>query len=386
MSKILIIGNSLAAVSAIEEIRKTDSSSEITLICPEGVLPYDRQRLAALVSRELKESQIYPYPQQFFQEQKVQVIFNEQIARISTKRKHITTENKTQISYDRLLLTDLGAVKLPPIKGHHKEGVFDAVSLTSIRDMVKYLLYVDNIVMPVTNFLGFNLACALSRMKKEVLIVTPTNGILPEIFDEETAALLRQIIEAKGIRVAMNNHIEEILGDTQVKAVRLKSGKVMAAEAVVIDAAYPDLKLLAESGLTEIERIKADAHLTTALPEILAADAVLGRYDLLWEELAAQGRCAGNNILKAGSAEYKTPVAVRNFGDKICDGFCGGVLCLPEGGSEHMKFEGPENIYKKVFISQNRLAGVVWFNAMAEKEKVFEALVHQKEIKKVEDL
>ena len=42
MSKILIIGNSLATIKAIEELRRNDQTSDINLLCSEGLLPYDR--------------------------------------------------------------------------------------------------------------------------------------------------------------------------------------------------------------------------------------------------------------------------------------------------------------------------------------------------------
>ena len=40
--KVVVIGSSAAALSAIEEFRKHDVKSDVTLISPEGGLPYSK--------------------------------------------------------------------------------------------------------------------------------------------------------------------------------------------------------------------------------------------------------------------------------------------------------------------------------------------------------
>ena len=78
---------------------------------------------------------------------------------------------------------------------------------------------------------------------------------MPDIFDEETGLLLKQILEGKGIRVFSENAIEEILGDVEVKAVKLKSGKVLASDAVIFDEAKADMRMLSEPTLTDQDQI-----------------------------------------------------------------------------------------------------------------------------------
>ncbi|MBI4308776.1 MAG: FAD-dependent oxidoreductase [Candidatus Omnitrophica bacterium] len=375
MSNILIVGNSPAAISAIEHIRRTEVSSAITLFCPEQVLPYDRCFLPSLVAKNIKESQVYVGHEKFFQEHKVNVMLNESLTRISAKRKQITTANKTHVPFDKLLLTDLPAVQLPAVKGHHKKGIFNACRLSEVKDLVKQLPFIDNIIVPVANFAGFDMACALSRMGKEVAVAAPA-GVLGGIFDDDTSALLKQMVEARGVRVFIDS-VEELLGDAAVKAARLKSGKVIAAQAIVFDDVRPDVRLLEDSGLTDNGRIAVGEFFNTAAPDVFACDAALGAFDLLPQESARQGICAAANMLELGSMVYEPPTLLREFGAKICDGFCGGSVRLQEGGREHMKFDGPRNIYKKIFVLNDGLVGAVWLNALEDKDKVQQALAQK---------
>jgi len=366
MPKILVIGNTLAAASAAEEIRRADPSSEVTLFCPEGVLPYNRCFLSSLVAKDIRESHAFPWHEKFFQERNIQVVLNESLARISPKRKQITTGNKAHLPYDKLLVTDLGSVKLPQVKGLHKKGVFDALHLAAAREIVKHLPFADHIMVPVTNFAGFDMACALKRLGKEVAVLSSSKGgLLGEIFDDETSALLRQITEAQGMPV-IADEVEEVLGDAEVKAVRLRSGKVMAAEMVVFDQAFADMKILAEAGLLEGDHA-----------DVMICEQSLKDFNLPPEELIELGRWAGSHLLKGGSTEFQPPVVLRDFGHKVCDAFCGGILRLPENGREHMKFDGPQNIYKKIYLLNDRLVGAVWFNALGEKDKVRHALAEK---------
>ncbi len=330
MSKILIVGNSSVVLKTIENIRHNDSQSAITLFCTESLLPYDRWALPSLVARQMNEAQIHPLADNFFSQHQVEVITNEKLARISFKRKYVTTENKVQINYDQLIVADLGSLMPPAIKGHQKKGVFDCARLSSVKELIQYLPLVDIVFVMATNIHGLNMACALQGQGKEVVVVSSNRGLLADIFDEETSSLLKQILEEKGLRVLTESKIEEILGDTEVKAVRLHSGKVMAAQMVIADFMPLDWRLIAEeTGYQKID----DEYFHTGLP-----------------------------------------LKPSRFGFKVLEGFCMGFTKLPEGGREYLKFDGPQNVFKKVFAQGECLVGAVLFNAPSHEAELLKTI------------
>jgi NAD(P)H-nitrite reductase large subunit len=330
MSKILIVGNSLAVTKKIQEIRQNDQDSEITLFCTESLLPYDRFLLPSLVTGEIKETKTHPLSESFFKEHRVGVIANEKLARISFKRKYLTTENKTQIDYNRLMIADLGSLAPLLIKGHQKKGVFDCILLSSVKNLIKYLPFTDTIYVMVTNIQGFNIACALHELGKEVIMVSSDHTLMPHFLDDETSTLLRQIIENKGIRVITDNTIEEILGDSEMKAVRLQSGKVAAAQMVIADFLPVDWRLVDQDH--DYERIEDD-YFTMNLP-----------------------------------------LKPLHFGRGLLEGFCMGFTKLPEGGREYLKFDGPQNIFKKIFAKGDVLVGAVLFNAPSHEKPLLKTI------------
>ena len=338
--KTLVVGNSLDVLPIIEDILNTHKDEQVTLFTTEGVLPYDRSLLPSLIAATTTEQMIYKTAEIFLAAYHPQVLTTESLARISVKRRYLTTEKKTQIEYDRLVVVDTGQLILPQVRGHQRTGVFDCWRLSSIKALKKHLPFADAVTVIVSNVQGLNMAVALSQLKKEVTVVSSGAGLLPDIFDEETGLLLKQILEGKGIHVYSNNSIEEILGEGEVKAVKLKSGKVLACDTVIFDEAKVDIRMLSEPTLTDQDQIAIEASFR---PSVL-------------------------------------PVAPVHFGLGVFDGFYAGWTKLPEGGREYLKFDGPQNIYKKIYAHGDHLAGVVAFNAPQDNERLLGILQRQDNI------
>ncbi len=326
MSKILVVGNSLATIKAIEDIRQKDKDSDISLFCSEGMLPYDRFTLPSFLAGQIKEAATHILSENFFKEQRVGVVANEKLARISSKRKYLTTETKIKIDYDQLVIADLGCVMPLSVKGHQRQGVFDCTLLSSVKKIVKYLPFADTIFVMVTHMQGFNIACALHGLGKEVVIVVSEDSLLSNFLDDETSALLKQIIENSDIRVITDNTIEEILGDSEVKAVKLQSGKVLAAQMVIADSLPLDWRLIDQE--SDYQKIEEEYFLRSL------------------------------------------PLKPYHFGFKVLEGFCMGLTKLPQGGREYLKFDAPQNVFKKIYAQGDLLVGAVLFNASTYEKKI----------------
>ncbi len=338
--KTLVVGNSLDVLPIIENSISSEKSKEVTLFTTEGVLPYDRAYLPHLVAPHAHENVMFKTAEVFLASYHPEVITSESLIRISVKRRHLTTETKKQINYDNLVLVDTGHLILPSIKGHQRTGVFDCWRLSSIKSLKKHLPFADSVIVLATKIQGLNMACAISQLKKEVTVVSNGPGLLADIFDEESGLLLKQILEGKGIRVFSDNAVEEILGDTDVKAVKLKSGKVLAADTVIVDEVKADIRMLSEPTLTDQDQIVIEENFKPSM----------------------------------------MPFAPVKFGFDVLEGFYAGWTKLPEGGREYLKFDGPQNVYKKIYVHGDHLVGFVIFNSTKDVERLLGILQRQDNI------
>jgi nitrite reductase (NADH) large subunit len=369
MNNIVFVGNSLAAVKAIEEIRKTNQTVGITIVT-EGFYPYDREKLFSYLGREIKEKQTLCHPEGFYHENNVRVIADKTVARFNFKRGQVFFENKEQLEYDVLVLADVGAPRLPAIKGSHKEGVYSAARLKDVKTIAEQIQFGENVLIQLSSLPGFRTLCALSGLGKEIVVSAPSSVLFQGLLDAESSSILKQLLEQSGIRLMLDNPIEEILGDAEAKAVRLKSGKVFAADMIILDDLRLDTRIIKESGL---EFAWSDNHsYRTNFSNVYVADAFFksftdgetesNSYATPSAVLYEQGQAIGREIAgQAGTIEHSPNVTT--FQLKGLRGFWLGKAYLQEGGREFLKFDASKNVYKKIFANDTHLSGAVFFNA-----------------------
>ncbi len=306
MEKLVILGNSPAGVKVIEEMRVRKYTGEIALLGFEGFYPYRRELFPDFLAKEIPEDQLFCQPPEFYSQNQVEVLLEHTVEKINFKKRRLVTNQEAEISYDFLLITDSQERRFSQIKGATKQGVYTAATLTEIKGMLKTLALVDTVVVETTTPTGLRLAHALKTHDKEVILIVPTAYLLSDWVDESMAANIQKHLESQGVRVICDNAIVELLGDSQVKALRLKSGKVLASQMVVFPEARPDLKAFAESGLElwKQEAILVDLGLRTSVDRVYATDCVvclkddtrLSRFSCL-QELEEQGVVVARQIL-----------------------------------------------------------------------------------------
>ncbi len=388
MNNIVFIGNSLAAVKAIEEIRKVNLTVGITIVT-DGVYPYDRERLFPYLSKEIKEKQTLLHPESFYKDNNVRVIGDQTIARFNFKRNQVFFENKEQLEYDVLVLADMATPRWPNIKGSHKEGVYNGVRLKDVKALAEQIPFVENVAVQLSSLAGLKMLCALSNAGKEIVVAAPSAALFTGLLDTESASILKQLLEQNGIRLMLDNPIEEILGDAEAKAIRLKSGKVFAAELIILDDLRLDIRIIKESGLE-----LPDSHsLQTNFKNVYLADAFLNAfrhpdsndYNTTSLMLAQQGAVLAQAIL--GQAVTVAPsLNVTRFQIKGLRGFWLGKTYLEEGGREFLKFDAHNNVYKKIFANETCLSGAVFFNAEeGECSKILDVYEKQLNIRGMEE-
>lgn len=362
MKNILFVGNSLVNAKAIELIRQSDKDVAITLISSDDFLPYSRQSLLNFLGKVGKEKQVYFKPDGFYKDEKVRVIAGQAINRINFKRNQVTLENKEQLSYDALVLADLAPPRFAEIKGIQKQGVFHAVRLKDVREVINQVLFAQTVVCQLSNLQGFLTLCALSQYSKEIIVTCSQDTLLGGLLDAECSSMLKQFLEMKGMRLMTGTSVEEILGDSDLKAVRLTSGKVLSTEMVMFDDLRCDTRILKETGLENTTESE-NSHRSN-FPNVFWADAIQkayrnpneNHYEILDETLLGQAQRLVSEILNV-SPTLKAPEFVLRFAFKDLRGCWFGSAFANPDLQEHSQYDPQNNVYKKFFLNQGRLAG-----------------------------
>jgi len=192
------------------------------------------------------------------------------------------------------------------------EGVFTVAKNKELIDKAKdYIDTKTDIVVVGTGFIGVEMAMELASVGKNVTMISGSTHILKGAFDAEIAVQAENILLNAGITFIGNDRVDEIIdknGDNIVNAVKLKSGKIVDTEVVVLATGYkPNTELAQKVGLFlgTYGGIWVDEYMRTANHDIFAVGDCSSRRAfitktaskvMLASTSSAEGRVAGSSL------------------------------------------------------------------------------------------
>ena len=122
----LIIGNSAAAVGAVEAIRKKDKKGEIAILSKEPYLAYSRPLITEFLADLVTEKGMSYRAEDFYKDNNVSLKLGVSAKTIDAEKKIVSASDKKEYAYDKLLIATGGSPIFPPMKGSDKKGRFYA--------------------------------------------------------------------------------------------------------------------------------------------------------------------------------------------------------------------------------------------------------------------
>ena len=314
MRRIAFVGNSPVIPFLIERLAAQGSPFSFTFFPEEKELPYFRHRLPELAGKKISPTDAMVRPDSFYQENNVQIC-DQKIVRLNPRRKRMTTEDKQSFEFDVVVFSGVEANGFSDLKGSGKTGVYYARRLADVNEFVKNAGMTEAIFIQADDLCGLRTMAALLDLKREFILVSESDRIFSKILDEKISGEVRGLLEAAGVRIFEDNAIAELLGESDAKAVRLKSGKVLAAQAVLFTKGKADVRLLKDMDIELTEAgIKVDAGFQSSVEGFFAVDqAVEGGleaqdYDSHVQLLEEQARIVAGRILGLEEVGLRAPL------------------------------------------------------------------------------
>lgn len=274
MKKIVILGNSLTAIKTLEALKANAEDFEATVISSENTFPYYRNLIGSLAIKKIAQNKIFYRPSNEYTAEKINFVFDKKVTRVNFKRSRLTLEDKEQIDYDFLLLSDLLQQPFFGVKGANKTGLYNLKRLSDMTTLLKLLPLVETLVVQSDNIAGLQTALSFCEAKKEVILVTSGKNILNGLLAQQDAESIESLLSKTSLRIFAESQIAEILGDNDAKAIRLQNGKVFGCQAILTDADLPDLRLFKETELQCGQRVLVNKDHQTNFENVFAMDSV----------------------------------------------------------------------------------------------------------------
>lgn len=359
MSKIVIIGNSAAAVGCVEGVRSVDKNSEIVLIASEKHHTYSRPLISYLLYGKTDEQRMKYRPDSFYSDNMVDTMLGKTAVSVDPKGHTVKLESGEVISYDKLMVATGSSPFVPPMKGLDKvEKKFTFMTLDDAHALDKAISAESRVLVIGAGLIGLKCVEGIADKVKEIAVVDMADRILPSVLDTEGAELVQKSIEKHGVKFYLNDSAAEL----EPNKAKLKSGAEVEFDVLVVAVGVrPNIALLKDAGAECGRAIKTDNKCQTSLKDIYAGGDCTESYDItigaervlaLLPNAYMQGNTAGVNMA-GGEQLYENAIPMNAMG-------MFGYHMITAGsydGNVYTEKEG-EN-YKKLFYKDNRLMGYI---------------------------
>ncbi|MFJ2668158.1 NAD(P)/FAD-dependent oxidoreductase [Nocardia fluminea] len=319
ISRLVVVGASLAGLRAVEAVRTAGYSGSITLIGAEGLLPYDRPPL----SKKVLDPGPSPESTQF----RTQEILGDQLGVelvLGTAASSIDTSERVIVVGDRridytaaVIATGADARRLPG-QTDSLGGVHVLRTQDDARAVRSALDAGARTVVIGAGFIGSEVASAARKRGLAATVVEALPTPLTRSVGSELGAALTRIHTAHGTEVLCGAAVSGIEGESgHVRRVHLADGTVLDADLVVVGiGTVPATDWLNGSGVAIDNGVRCDQFLATTAAGVYAAGDVANWHNPLfersmriehWTSAAEQGARAALNALDPSAAQpYST--------------------------------------------------------------------------------
>jgi NAD(P)H-dependent nitrite reductase small subunit len=383
--RLVVVGNGMAAMRTVEELLQLAGDEyQITVFGAEPRGNYNRILLSPLLAGETRRESIMLHPLKWYREKGITLHAGDPVVSIDRRSKRVISAAGVVAGYDRLLLaTGSDPVRLK-VTGHDLSGVFCFRSIDDVDGMLEQAGRARRAVVIGGGLLGLEAASGLAKHGLAVTVVHLRDRVMDRQLDAEAAALLRQSMEARGIRFCMSARTAAFEGEGRVQQVRMEDGRVIEADLVVVAAGItPRTGLARECGLHCDRGILVDDTLQTFDPSIYAVGECVqhrgttyGLVAPLWE----QARVCAAHLAERGVTRFRGSRPSSQLKVSGIDVFSAGDISQLRS-ADSIRFADPAaGVYKRLWLRDNRVLAAVLFGDTSAAAQLAELIETQRDV------
>ncbi len=365
--KIVIIGNSVAGINAVEAVREKDKISEIKVISDEQTRAYSHPLLPNFVVGDVSraEERFYYRERNFYEKHNVKTLLGRRAVKIFPKNKYVELDNEEKVDYDKLLIACGGKPFVPSMKGVELNGVHTLTNIKAADKLKADLPNIEHCVVVGGGLIGSKIAEKLAKKGVKVTLVELMRRVLFPVLDDAGADYVHKELKNLGVKLVLEDSVVELKGDKRVKEVVLSSGKTIKANSVIVAVGVrPNLDFVADSDIEVNKGIIVNDYMQTNIDTIFAAGDVVEAYDIVISQkrpipilplAARQGRVAGLNIIDS-NVKYKGGFPTNSITIGNISFISMGIVDSDEFEVLKIKKDGE---YRKFLIHDDKLIGAI---------------------------
>ncbi len=360
---LVIVGNGMAAARLVDELVKTTLGRyAIAVIGDEPRLAYNRVLLSSVLAGETASHDIELRPAGWWRDRGVTLKYGCVATEIDVGRREVKIEGDESIEFSRLVLATGSTPLRLNVPGADLAGVHTFRDTRDVDLLLALAARKRPVVVIGGGLLGLEAAYGLAKAGTPVTLLHLMNRLMERQLDAPAAALLKSLVERKGIEVLLNANTARIHGASRVEGVELADGRRIEAGAVIFAAGIrPNVALAKDAGIAVNRGVAVDDHLQTSAPDIFALGECAEHRGICYglvEPAYDQARVLAQHL--AGKpAAYQGSVVATNLKVSGVSVFSAGDFIGADGSEAILLSDVRRGTYKKLVIADGRLTGAV---------------------------
>jgi nitrite reductase (NADH) large subunit len=354
--RIVVVGNGMVGHHFVEQLYKSNANADITVLCGESRLAYDRVYLSSYFSGATPDDLALTTVSEYAS-WGVNVITNAMVTDIHREEKKVSTSDNQHFSYDKLILATGSYPFVPPIPGNDQEHclvyrtIDDLLAIEASASVSKVGVVVGG------GLLGLEAANALKEAGLDTHVVEFAPQLMAVQLDVQGGGVLKDKIEGLGVTVHTQKATQVIeAGETCRYKMVFADGSALETDMILFSAGIrPSDQLGKKSALTLGERggIAIDNNCVTSDPDIYAIGECA-----LWDNkifgLVAPGYSMARTAvshLTGGDTTFNgadMSTKLKLMGVEV--GSIGDAHERTEGALSYTYLNQPEGVYKKLVV------------------------------------
>ncbi|HWX83156.1 MAG TPA: FAD-dependent oxidoreductase [Xanthobacteraceae bacterium] len=367
---LVIVGNGMAAARLVDELAKTALGRyAIAVIGDEPRLAYNRVLLSAVLAGDTASHDIELRPADWWRDRGVTLKYGCAVTEIDVGRRELKIANDESIAFSKLVLATGSMPLRLNVPGAELKGVNTFRDSRDVDLLLTLAAARKRVVVIGGGLLGLEAAYGLAKAGASVTLVHLMDRLMERQLDAPAAALLKSLVEAKGIEILLNANTTRIIGENRVEGVELSEGRRIAANAVIFAAGIrPNVVLAREAGIAVNRGIIVDDRLQTGASDIFALGECAEHRGICYglvEPAYEQARILAQH-LAGRTAAYQGSVVATNLKVSGVSVFSAGDFLGGEQSESIVLSDVKRGTYKKLVIADGRLNGAVLVGDVAD--------------------
>ena len=234
--KIVIIGNGMVGYKFCEKLLAKTKNASLVVFGEEIRPAYDRVHLSEFFTGKTADD-LSLASIDWYLNNNITLHLGDPVQSIDRSAKTVYSHKGITESYDYLILATGSAAFVPPIPGVDKEGVFIYRTIEDLELMTNQARKSKSGAVIGGGLLGLEAAKAMFDLGiTNTQVIEFASRLMPRQIDDAGSDMLRNKLEALGLKIHTSKNTSEILGDESIAGMKFSDDTIIDVDMLVISA------------------------------------------------------------------------------------------------------------------------------------------------------